>query len=234
MLIQPISIIIADVHIIPRNGLAKTLEARKEIHIAATTGDCEALISLCSYHQPDIIMVSAAMPGINNTKMYRYIAAEFPGTGIIIMADDSDAETIVALKTAGEFAWLCKSATEEKIVATIESVHEGRYKKELYNGYGTNAVNRALLQTLSPREKELLAFFGTDLTAKEIAAKVNVSRRTIEGHKEKLKEKLQVKGSAGLAIYALIYNTYLPNLLYWVMLLFTGDTPEILLTELHP
>ena len=232
MPIHPISIIIADAHIIPRNGLAKTLEARKEIHIAATTGDCEALISLCCDHQPDIIMISASMPGINNTKPYRHLAAEFPGTGVIIMADDSDAETIIALKTTGEFAWLCKSATEEKIVATIEAVHEGRYKKELYNGDGTNAVNRALLQTLSPREKELLSFFGTDLTAKEIAAKVNVSRRTIEGHKEKLKEKLQVKGSAGLAIYALIYNTYLPTLLYWVMLLFTGDTSEVLLTEL--
>lgn len=232
MLIHPISIIIADAHVIPRNGLAKTLEAREEIHIAATTGDCEEIISLCSHHQPDIIMISAAMPGINNTKPYRHIAAEFPETGIIIMADDSDAETIIALKTAGEFAWLCRSATEEKIVATIVAVYEGTYKKEQYNGDGTNAVNRALLQTLSPREKELLAFFVTDLTAKEIAAKVNVTRRTIEGHKEKLKEKLQVKGSAGLAIYALIYNTYLPNLMYWVMLLFTGETPGLLLTEL--
>ena len=73
-------------------GLAKTLEARKEIHIAATTGDCETIISLCSHHLPDIIMISAAMPGINNAKPYQHIAAEFPGTGII-MADDSDAET---------------------------------------------------------------------------------------------------------------------------------------------
>jgi len=64
MLIHPISIIIADVHIIPRNGLAKTLEAREDIHIAATTGDCEALISLCSHHQPDIMIISAAMPGL--------------------------------------------------------------------------------------------------------------------------------------------------------------------------
>ena len=67
MPIHPISIIIADAHIIPRNGLAKTLEAREDIHIAAITGDDEALISLCSHHQPDIIMISAAMPGINNT-----------------------------------------------------------------------------------------------------------------------------------------------------------------------
>jgi DNA-binding NarL/FixJ family response regulator len=232
MSINPISIIIADAHVIPRNGLAKTLEDSKELHVAATTGDCAELVSLCNHHQPDIIMISAAMPGINNTKSYRHISAEFPGTGIIIMADNNDAETIIALKSAGEFAWLCKSATEEKIAATIQAVHEGKYKKELYNGYVANAVNRALLQTLSPREKEMLTFFGADLTAKEIAAKVNVSRRTIEGHKEKLKEKLQVKGSAGLAIYALIHNTYLPTLLYWVMMLLSTDTPDILLPDL--
>jgi hypothetical protein len=58
-----------------------------------------------------------------------------------------------------------------------------------------------------------------------------VSRRTIEGHMEKLKEKLRVKGSAGLAIYALIHNTYLPTLLYWAMLLFTSDGPDTILID---
>ncbi len=112
------------------------------------------------------------------------------------------------MNASGEFAWLYKSANEEKIVTTIQAVQQRTYKKEVYNGYGTNAVNAALLETLTAREKEMLTFFGTDLTAKEIAAKQKVSLRTIEGHKEKLKEKLQVRGSTGLAIYALIQNTY--------------------------
>jgi len=80
-----------------------------------------------------------------------------------------------------------KSATQEKIVTTIEAVHARTYKNELYNGYRTNAVNIALLKTLTPKEKEILPLFGIDLTAKEIAAKKNASPRTIEGHKEKLK-----------------------------------------------
>ena len=125
----PITVIIADPRTITRNGLAKTLESIQEIQVIATTACSKELVCFCDHHQPDIIMISAAMPGINNTKPYRHLAAEFPGTGIIIMADDSDAETIIALKTAGEFAWLCRSATEEKIVATIEAVYEGRYKK---------------------------------------------------------------------------------------------------------
>ena len=229
---SPITVIIADPQVITRNGLAKTLEPIKEIQVIATTACSNEMVCFCDHHLPDIIMISTNMPGVNNMKSYRHITEEFPGIHVIIVADDNDAETIIVLKTAGEFAWLNTSATEEKIVATIQAVQEGTYKKELYNGYGTNAVNLALLETLTAREKEILAFFGTDLTAKEIAAKQNVSPRTIEGHKEKLKEKLQVKGSAGLAIYALIHNTYLPTLLYWIMLLFTSDNPDTILTDI--
>ena len=229
---SPITVIIADPRTITRNGLAKTLESIQEIQVIATTACSNELVSFCDRHQPDIILISANLPSVNNRKPYRHITEEFPGIPVIIVADDNDAETIIAMKTAGEFAWLYTSATEEKIVATIQAVHEGTYKKELYNGYGTNVVNRALLNTLTAKEKEMLVFFGTDLTAKEIAAKQNVSPRTIEGHKEKLKGKLQVEGSVGLAIYALIHNTYLPTILYWVMLLFTNDNSDTILTDL--
>ena len=228
----PITVIIADPRTITRNGLAKTLEPIQEIQVIATTACSKELVCFCDHHQPDIILISANMPGVNNMKAYRHITEEFPGIPAIIVADDNDAETIIAMKTAGEFAWLFTSATEEKIVTTLHAVHSGTYKREVYNGYGTNAVNVALLHTLTAREKEMLVFFGTDLTAKEIAAKQKMSPRTIEGHKEKLKEKLQVKGSAGLAIYALINNTYLPTILYWVLLLFTNDNPDTLLTDI--
>jgi|ERR1019366_352591 len=106
MPIPPITLIIADGHTIARNVLAKTLEARKDIEVTAIKGNNEELISLCNRHQPDVVMMGARMPGINNMKPYRNIAAEFPDISVIIMADDNDVETIIAMKTAGEFAWL--------------------------------------------------------------------------------------------------------------------------------
>ncbi|KAA9034560.1 response regulator transcription factor [Ginsengibacter hankyongi] len=227
-----ISVIIADAQTLTRNGLAKTLEPTKEIEIMAITGCISELTLLCNRHQPDVIIMSAAMPCVDNMKPYRYITDQFPHVPVIVLADDNDAETIVAMNTSGEFAWLYKSATEEKIVATILAVHKGTYKNELYNGYGTSAVNRALLDALTPREKEMLTYFGADLTAKEIAAIQNLSIRTIEGHKEKIKEKLRVKGSGLLAIYALLQNTYLPTLLYWTMLLFTNGNPDTILADI--
>jgi len=227
-----ITVIIADAQVITRNGLAKTLEAIDEIQVIGTTGCLEEMVALCNHHKPDIIMISAAMPGIDNVKPYRYITAEFPGVHAIIIADDNDFETTIAMKTAGEFAWLYKSATEEKIVTTIRAVHAGTYIQELYNGYSTNAVNRSLLNTLTPMEKEILPFFSADLTAKEIAAIQKVSPRTIEGYKEKLKEKLQVKGRVGLAVYAFINNTYLHTLLYWVWVLVASDTPDAIFADI--
>ena len=227
-----ISVIIADAQTLTRNGLAKTLEPTKEIEIMAVTGCISELTLLCNHHQPDIIMMSAAMPCVDNMKPYRYITDQLPHVHVIILADDNDAETIVAMNTSGEFAWLYKSATEEKIVATIFAVHNGTYKNKVYNGYGTSALNPALLGTLTPREKEILTYLGSDLTAKEIAALQNVSPRTIEGHKEKLKEKLQVKGPGLLAIYALLQNTYLPTLMCWAMLLLTNGNPDTIFTDI--
>ena len=229
---RSISLMIADAQTLTRNGLAKTLESIKEIEITAITGCSNELVGLCHCSQPDVIIINAAMPAVDNIRLCRYITDEFAGVHVIILADDNDAANIIDMKTSGEFAWLYKSATAEKIVATILSVHKGTYVNERHNGCPTNEINRSRLDGLTAREKEMLTFFGADLTAKEIAAMHHISPRTIEGHKEKLKEKLQVKGSAGLALYALLYNTSLPSLMYWAMLLFTNGNPETILADM--
>lgn len=231
MPISPITLIIADAHAITRNGLAKTIEAIAEIEVTAITNNSEELVTLCQQHQPDVVMMGEGMPGINNMKVYRYIAGEFPHIPIIIIVDDNDAATIITMKTAGEFAWLYKSATEEEIIKTIHAVHEGNYKNELYNGYITHAVKTTLPQPLTPREKEILPLFCLDLTAKEIAAKKNLSTRTVEKHKENIMQKLQVKGIAGLVFYAFKNNIYITTLLYWVMPLLSADIPDIILAD---
>lgn len=74
----PITVLIADAQTITRNGLVKTLEAVNEIEVLANTGCSEELVNLCHHHQPDVIMISAAMPAINNQKLYRHITEEFP------------------------------------------------------------------------------------------------------------------------------------------------------------
>ncbi len=227
----PITLIIADTHPITRNGIAKTIEATKEIEVTAITGNSEELECLCRQHQPNAVVVGEGMPCINNMKAYRYIAGEFPHIPVIIIVDDNDAATIITMKTAGGFAWLYKGTTEEEIIKTILAVHEGTYKNELYNGFITHAVKPALPQTLTPKEKEILPLFCLDLTAKEIAAKKNLSTRTVEKHKEKIFQKLEVRGTAGLVLYALKNNIYIATLLYWVMPLFSADVPDIILAD---
>ena len=231
MPISPITLIIADAHAITRNGLAKTIEAIAEIAVTAITNNSEELVTLCRQHQPDVVMMGEGMPGINNMKVYRYIAGEFSHIPIIIIVDDNDAATIITMKTAGGFAWLYKGTTEEEIIKTILAVHEGTYKNELYNGFITHAVKPALPQPLTPKEKEILPLFCLDLTAKEIAAKKNLSTRTVEKHKEKIFQKLEVRGTAGLVLYALKNNMYIATLLYWFMPLLSADVPDIILAD---
>lgn len=226
-----ISLIIADAHPITRNGIAKTIEATAEIEVTAITCNSEELECLCRQHQPDVVVVGEGMSRINNRKAYCYIAGEFTHIPVIVIVDDNDAATIITMKTAGEFAWLYKSAKEEEIIKTILAVHEGTYKNELYNGIITHAVKPELSQLLTPKEMEIMPLFCLDLTAKEIAAKKNLSTRTVEKHKEKIFQKLQVKGIAGLIFYALKNNIYIATLLYWVMPLLSADVPDIILAD---
>lgn len=231
MPITPITLIIADAHPITRNGIAKTIETKAEIEVTAITGNSEELEHLCRQHQPDVVVMGAGMTGIKNMQASRYIAGEFPHIPVIIIVDDNDAAAIITMKTAGKFAWLYKGTTEEEIIQTILAVHEGTYKNVLYNGFITHAVKPALPQPLTPKEKEILPLFCLDLTAKEIAAKKNLSTRTVEKHKEKIIQKLQVRGIAGLVLYALKNNIYIATLLYWFMPLLSADVPDIILAD---
>jgi DNA-binding NarL/FixJ family response regulator len=228
MPVQPITLIIADAHAIIRNGLTKTLEATKEIEVTAITHNSEQLISLCNQHQPDVMMIGAGMPGICNVKASRHIAGEFPHIPIIMIAGNNEAATITTMKTAGEFARLYKNASEDEIIKTIQEVHEGTYRNELYNGYYVNAVKTSPLQQLTPKEREILPLFCLDLTAKEIAAKKNLSMRTVEKHKEKIMQKLQVKGIGGMMMYAVRNNICITALLYWIILLLPADLNDII------
>ncbi len=227
MTLSPIILIIADAHIITRNGLAKTIEAATGIEITASTNNSEDLAGLCNLHQPDVVMVGTSMPGANNLEAGRCLAAEFPHIAVIIIIDHNDAETVVAMKTAEEFAWLYKSATEEEIINTIQAVHEGTHKNMTYNGVCVNAVTTPLPQ-LTPREKQILSLLCLDLTAKEIAAKENISTRTVEKHKGNIMQKLQVKGVAALVLYALKNNISIINLVYSGILLLSINVPDII------
>lgn len=231
MPVTPITLIIADAHAITRNGLAKTLEATAGIEVTAITGCSEEMLSLCHRHQPGIIMLGAAMPAINNIIARHCLTEGFPHIPLIMIVDDHDVTTMMAMKTMGDVACLNKNATEEEIIKTIVAVYEGNYTKELYNGYTTNAVKATLTQQLTPKEKEILPLFCLDLTAKEIAARKNLSTRTIEKHKEKIMSKLQVKGIAGMVIYAVNNNFYVATILYWVLVFFSTDVPDIILPD---
>ena len=224
MPVFPITILIADADILTRNGLAKTLETNKDIVVAALTDNCGELITLCNLHYPDVIILSKE---INSPGLHKQFAEELPGVQIIMMVNDNDGAAVMAMKAGGTHAYFYKSAKEEEILKTIFGVHEGNINCGVYNGYGINAVNAAH-SLLTQREKGLLSHFCRDLTAKEIAAKENLSSRTVEKHKENIMQKLQVKGVAGMVLYAVRNNIYIATLLQWIMLALPADLQDII------
>ena len=216
----PIKLLIADAHAINRNGLAKTLETAPGIQVAAISHTDEELLSHCLQHGPDIVIIGASLCSSNNLQLVQQIATEHVLVKIIVVLHQHDTAAIAAAQKAGAHAWLCSTATEPEIIQTIEEVHAGEWINTTTNG---KAINAAVTTLLTNSEKEILQFICLDLTAKEIAAKKGVSPRTVEKHKEHIMQKIYVKSTAGMIIYAVKNNIYLSSLLSFLLHLFEEE-----------
>jgi DNA-binding NarL/FixJ family response regulator len=231
MTIYPITLIIADAHTITRNGLAKTLEARKEIEVIAITGSSEKLIHLSNQHQPDVVISGTEIDGSNSLEVSRNLAEEFPLMRIMMMVNDNDGATIMAMKAVGIHAYFLKSAEEEEIIQTIQDAHEGKIHNYRYNRYAVHEVKATVTKLLTPREIELLHPICDGLNAKEIADRDNLSPRTIENQKASIMEKLNVNSTAGIILYAIKNNIYIANIICLLVLLCGADTPDLIIMD---
>jgi two-component system nitrate/nitrite response regulator NarL len=231
MPVQPITLIIADAHPITRYGLATTLEEAKEIEVKAITAGSEELMHLCNQHQPDVVISGTDIEGSNGLEVSRRLTEEFPLMHIIMMVNDNDGATIRAMKAAGLHAYFLKSAKEQEIIQTIQDAHEGKICHHRYNGCQVHEVKVPVIKLLTPRETELLHPICDGLSTKEIAARDNVSPRTIENQKASIMEKLNVNSTAGIILYAIRNNLYIANIIYWLILLCGADTPDLIIMD---
>jgi DNA-binding NarL/FixJ family response regulator len=210
--LNDIRIVFADDHEIFRDGFKLMLTKRKEITVLAEAENGRELIELVKTHQPDVVITDIKMPVMDGIEAAKKISAMFPETGIIGLSMFDEDDLIVDMLEAGASGYLLKNAGKEQIVEAIHTVFAG-------NPYYCSTTSRKLTQMIaqsrynpykkkvqaefSDREKEIIHFIVMELTNKEIADKLFLSVRTIEGHRLKIMEKMDVKNTVGIVIYAL-------------------------------
>jgi DNA-binding NarL/FixJ family response regulator len=214
-----IKVIIADDHEIFRDGLRLMLQKQPHIHLVAEAEDGKELIAYTREYLPDVVLTDVKMPRLDGTAATKHIAEHYPHIGIIALTMFDEEDLIIDMLEAGAKGYLLKNADKDEIVTAIQSVYNQQpyYCKltshrlaQLVAKSKFNPYRQKQKPVFTDREKEIIGHICDGLTNKEIATHVFLSVRTVEGLRMKILEKMEVKNTAGIIIYAIKHDLYSP------------------------
>ncbi|MBS1917614.1 MAG: response regulator transcription factor [Bacteroidetes bacterium] len=207
-----IRLVIADDHEIFRDGLTLMLSKQKDIALEGQAGDGLELIKLVDQKNPDIILVDVKMPRMDGIEATKLLLKKKPEQKIIALSMFDEENLIVEMLEAGAKGYLLKNADKQEIIDAIEQVYEGnsfycrhtssRLAKMIVKS-NFNPYKKTEKATFTDREKLIIKYTCMQLTAQQIGEKLFLSKRTVEGYRTKILEKMNVKNTAGVVIYAL-------------------------------
>lgn len=206
------SLIIADDHEIFRDGLALMLAKQETVQLVGQAGDGQELIRLVDEHHPDMVLTDIKMPRMDGIKAARTLLQRYPDLKIIALSMFEEEDLIVEMLEAGARGYLLKNADKQEIMEAILTVDEGNifYCKHTTARLASlivkskfDAHKRAQNHLFTDREKEIVRLICKQHTAQEIGDLLYLSKRTVEGYRTRILEKMDVKNTAGVVIFAL-------------------------------
>jgi DNA-binding NarL/FixJ family response regulator len=210
-----ISLVIADDHEIFRDGLALMLSKQKHITLKGQAEDGKELIELVKLHQPDIVLLDIKMPRMDGIEATKLLSTGYPAVRIIALSMYDEENLIIEMLEAGAKGYLLKNADKQEILDAIEQVyddhvfycrHTSAKLASLIVNSKFNPYRKKEVVLFTEREKEIIRLICLQYTAQEIGEKLFISKRTVEGYRTKILEKMGVKNTAGVVVYALKHD----------------------------
>lgn len=210
---KTIKIILVDDEILFRKGISFLLKKEKNIKVIFEASDGSELISFLkeSSIHPDIIIMDLKMPILNGVEATKLIRNEFPKIKIIALTSYNSKSFVANMISVGAVSYLVKNATPQELLLTINEVAaKGFYYDEfvMKNIQDNTCVSKNIKSYLdnnflTSRELEILKLICEQKNTVEIAEKLFISPRTVEGHRNNLLLKTESKNIAGLVVYAI-------------------------------
>lgn len=210
---KPHHIFLVEDHIIVRNGLKGLIESMGGFRVAGEFDNGKDLIARLPKESPDVIIMDLTMPVMDGESTMRWMKQNAPQQRVLILTLDTSDQTIINLYKLGVRGYLPKTCDAVTLKGAITAIVEtGYYHNELLSNALKNEDARpqlddrkAILNQLSDREMEFLTLVcnAEELTYEQVAERMVVHRRTIDGYRESLFEKFNIKSKTGLVLFAI-------------------------------
>ncbi len=205
-------ILLADDHTVVRQGLRRVLEEQPDWHVVAEAENGREAVRQAEQHKPDVAILDVAMPLLNGIEATRQIIKRVPGVRVLVLSMHSDEAYVTQILHAGASGYLLKDSADVDLLQAVSAVALGKsffspaiarlmlddYVKERSGAPGV--IDR--YESLSDREREVFQLIAEGKANKEIAALLFISSSTVETHRARIMEKLDVHSAAEIVLYA--------------------------------
>lgn len=205
-----IKIILADDHTMLRQGLSRSFEQEKDINVIGQAKDGHSTLELVRELSPDMVVMDIGMPDLNGIEATRRITKEYPKVKVIGLSMHSSDKYIREMFRAGACGYLLKDCSFEELVEAIKTVVGGKtyispsIGDMIIKEYaGKSDDEKSVFSLLSLREREVLQLFAEGKTTKQIGLCLHISPKTVEAHRLRIMDKLDIDNIAQLTKYAI-------------------------------
>ncbi len=202
-----IRILIADDHVIMRNGLRQLCESMGDVVVAAEAADGSAALEALRQQTFDVALLDLSMPGVNGVSLVERVHELYPKLPILVFSMRNEAQVARRVVRAGASGYLTKGGQQEVLMAAIRGVVGGKRfvdpaiaEQILFGMDDENETPK--LETLSSREQQIMQLLASGKGVTAIADELFLSSKTVSTYKTRLMQKMNFKSSADLVLFA--------------------------------
>ncbi len=203
-------IVLADDHMLIRHGIRNIITREAHLEITGEVADGEELLAYLEKELPELVILDISMPKINGVELTRKLKKQYPSLKILMLTMHKNKQFFYQAMSAGADGYLVKSDSEGELLLAIQKISNGKtyISPYLLDDFTDDALKAyrdqetSTLSGLTRREKQVLAMVVDGHTTREMAAKLNLSPRTIDHHRSNLLKKFNLKNSVDLVKYA--------------------------------
>ncbi|HVX65570.1 MAG TPA: response regulator transcription factor [Bryobacteraceae bacterium] len=204
-------ILLADDHGVVRKGLRFLLESEPDLEVVGEAADGTEAVQMAAELEPNVIVMDIGMPRLNGIDATTQIVRAHPQTAVVILSVHSDETYLVRTLSAGAKGYLLKDSAEEDLVRAIRSVSAGKpffspaIAKTMLEDYVRMLQQSGVTDSyelLTDREKQVLQLLAQGKTNKDVATLLDLSPYTVETHRTRIMQKLNLHNTAEIVLYA--------------------------------